>query len=470
MKRRLALVFSFILATQPAQAGLISLPEYLSGNDVTISNLNTTNTTLEDTINGGIAGGGVNIQPGSITSIDMANSISPVKRWDEAFSDFTPSGMLPATSANLTSNISAGVSYVNGLRIEKNATANTYTASKDTYVYISETGSYQFQEVANGAAAPATPANTLLLAKVVTDTDNITSVSDLRSTSITITATASNFPLNYRDQAFISWDSTTTTHVEPGNLAIGTTIYTRTSDTSSRNITTAANWIEGGVPTLTTPIKVYIYAYNDSGSSFDFKYSSADPVYSDTSSNTAGILRYYTSGGTNYRAIGWLLASADAVQSHHIGNFYDMGVRNVVRNTYTAVRAITTAMPADNTTPLISEGQEVFRVAIVPSNASSKIRVTAKVSMAPSTSERASAALFDGSNQLLTAQASPTGATNHQLTLTTIHTPGTTNFVEYKVRAGGHSSSTAYLNANESGTGFYSGLLNTFIEAEEIGA
>jgi hypothetical protein len=265
----------------------------------------------------------------------MANSISPVKRWDEAFSDFTYTGMLPVTDASLTSNISAGVSYVNGLRIEKNATANTYTASKDTYVYISQTGTYVFSEVANGASAPSTPANSLLLAKAVTSGSAITSVSDLRTTSIAITATSTNFPSHFRERAGVSWDSTTTMHAEPGNVAIGTTIYTRTSNTSAKNVTTATNWVEGAYQGPGTPNEIYLYAYNDSGSSFDFKYSSSDPVYADTSLNTVGKLRYLVSGGTTYRAIGWAWLSNDAIQVYEHGNFRDGDAQNAVERTST---------------------------------------------------------------------------------------------------------------------------------------
>lgn len=326
-------IITFGVYNSKSFAGFIDLPSYLSGNDVQISSLNTTNTTIENEFNGGIEGGGINIAPGTITSVDLANSISPVKRWDEAFNDFTPSGMLAATDSDLTSDISAGVSYVNGLRIEKNAEAHTYTASKDTYAYISQTGSYVFEEVANGASAPSTPANSLLLFKAVTSGTAITSVSDLRTTTIQITAASTNFPSHFRERAGVSWDTTTTMHVEPGNLAIGTTIYTRTSNTSAKNVTTATNWIEGAYQGPGTPNEIFIYAYNDSGSTFDFKYSSADPVYADTSLNSVGTLRYYVQGGTTYRAIGWAYLSNDAIQVYEHGNIRDGDAQNAVERT-----------------------------------------------------------------------------------------------------------------------------------------
>lgn len=322
--KRLLLLFSLLCSN--VYASTIDLPAYMSGNDVTIANLQTTNTTIENAFNGNIEGG-INIKAGSLVSPDFSVSVSLVTFRDEAFNDFTFTGMLPVTSVDLTSNISAGTSYVSGFRIVKSATANTYTASKDTYVYIDEGGTYKFIEVANGAAAPSTPTGSLLLAKVVTSGSAITSVTDQRTTSIQITTTTTNFPADYRNQCYVSRDSATTMHVEPGTISIGNTIYSRTTDTSTKTVTTGSNWIEGGY-SPGTPTTIFVYAYNDSGSTWDFKFSSADPVNSDTSSGTSGVLRYYSTGGVNYRAIGWAFLSNDTIQSYEFGNIKDIGVSN----------------------------------------------------------------------------------------------------------------------------------------------
>jgi len=90
------------------------------------------------------------------------------------------SGCLPATSANLTSDISAGIAYSQGRRIVKAITSRTYTASVDTYVDLKGDGTYIFTEVANAAAAPAVAADSIRLAKVITSATAITAVADLR--------------------------------------------------------------------------------------------------------------------------------------------------------------------------------------------------------------------------------------------------------------------------------------------------
>lgn len=94
----------------------------------------------------------------------------------DVFADFVVSGLLSPTSANLTSTLSAGVAYVIGRRVVVAAAANTYTASQDTYVDLSNTGVLTYVAVALGAAAPAVTANSLRLQKVVTDATAVTSV------------------------------------------------------------------------------------------------------------------------------------------------------------------------------------------------------------------------------------------------------------------------------------------------------
>lgn len=330
MKKLLGLLA--LLVCTSAHADYVVTTPYLSGADVTISSLNNNQNAIVNTLNGNVEGG-INIKAGSINTVDLAQAVSPVTRWSESFNNYTVSGMLPATDAGLTSFISAGVSYVNGYRLEVGATAKEYTASRDTFVYINEGGYYQYCEEPNGTDACGTPpSNALLLAEVITDGDvtpNITTVNDLRQLSIQITTTTTNFPANYRSGATVSRDTATTMHVEPGEFSIGNTIYSRTTDTSSKELATSTNWIEGAKPFSAGGI--FVYAYNDAGSSWNFKYSSADPVASDSLGNANGVLRYYSDGGTTYRAIGWAYMSADQITAYNFGNFKDTNVPNSIQ-------------------------------------------------------------------------------------------------------------------------------------------
>ncbi len=113
------------------------------------------------------------------------------------------SGIVPATSVDLTSDISEGLAYVEGLRVVIPATEVTYTAEKDTYVDISSMGIITYTEVGNGSPAPSITANNLRVAKVVTSDEAITSVTMLRTpkalygiSPTTIRVTPSNYSRN----------------------------------------------------------------------------------------------------------------------------------------------------------------------------------------------------------------------------------------------------------------------------------
>jgi hypothetical protein len=467
MKKILSFLILGLFLTSNAFAGTLSLTTYISGNDVTIANLESDNNAIESEFNGNIES--VNIKDGTIVTSDMSDAVSSVPRWDEAFNDLTTSGMLPATSADLTSDISAGVSYVDGLRISKTAESHTYTANKDTYVYIHSGGYYVYQEVANGAGAPATPSNTLLLAKVVTDADNITSVDDQRTTAIQITVNSTNFPKHYRKQAYVVRDTTTTVHLEPGYISVGNSIYSNASDTSSKNIATAANWIEG-VPSgdLTSGLLTYIYAYNDSGTSFDFKYSSADPVNSEAGTGTGGTLRYYTTGGTDYRAVGWCYVSADAIQTHAISNWADGDVINQVYLEDGSLKTGTGTIPFDDSIPQNTEGNEFMQIGFKPTNVNNKILIEIVPVASSSGDDQLTTALFqDSTANALAAAWGRSEATSvnyppfaHRLTA------GSTSYTTFKVRIAGEGGTTTFNGTG--GSRYMGGVSASSIKVTEI--
>lgn len=467
MKKVFALLFGLFITTN-AHAVLLDVPPFISVNDVTIAHLEELRADTANVLNGLVEGGGINIKAGSLNTQDFADAVSIVTFRDEAFNDFTFSGMLPSTDSDLSSDISAGISYVEGFRISKNAESRTYTASKDNYVYIHKDGYYVVSEVANGASAPSTPANTLLLAKVVTSGTAVTSVSDLRTTSIQINVTTSNFPQDFRNQAYISRDTSTTMHVEAGAISIGTSIYTRTSDTSSKTITTSSNWIEGSAPNLTTGQLAFVYAYNDSGTTWDFKFSSADPVYSDTSSNSGGALKYYTTGGVWYRALGWAYFSADAVQPYAFSDFTDTTTRNKVTYMDATFRALSSQIPLDNTTPTTSEGTEIGRILFRPSHPNAKIKIMGSINVGPNTADTMVGTLFLNSEaRPLNARACNLGASDSSvLTVNADYVPGTTSLMTLKWRVGRAAGGAWDYNGQDGSALFNTGNYSIFTVEE----
>lgn len=95
----------------------------------------------------------------------------------EMIINFVASGGIVALSSGLTGTFSDIVYYVNGLRYTKTGVANkVYTATKDTYVDIDTAGTVSYTEVTVNASAPALAANSIRIAKVVTNGSTITSV------------------------------------------------------------------------------------------------------------------------------------------------------------------------------------------------------------------------------------------------------------------------------------------------------
>jgi hypothetical protein len=114
----------------------------------------------------------------------------------DVFSGFLVDGILFTSGASRTANaMSAGHAYVLGVRITKASLTKTFTASRDTYVDLSNLGALAYVVVTNGAAEPGVTANSLRLEKVVTDANNVTSVTTLApiypgANFSTVTATA----------------------------------------------------------------------------------------------------------------------------------------------------------------------------------------------------------------------------------------------------------------------------------------
>ena len=104
----------------------------------------------------------------------------------ETNGEYVDTGLLPQTSVDLTCDVTAGVAYIRGVRVVKNGTsvdAVTCTLSNDNYIDLDSSGVFHVTPVALDAAEPAIYANSIRLAKAITDADKITSVVDMRHTT-----------------------------------------------------------------------------------------------------------------------------------------------------------------------------------------------------------------------------------------------------------------------------------------------
>lgn len=144
-------------------------------------------------------------------------------------------------------------------------------------------------------------------------------------------------------------------------------------------------------------------------------------------------------------------------------------VLQVVSSETGAVATGTTILPADNTIPQATEGDQYMSLAITPKNAGSTLVIDVVAVVSPSSAQTVSAALFqDATANALAAVfstvSSPGGATI--LAFRHIMTAGTTSATTFKVRAGPQVSSTLTFNGAASGR-IFGGVMSSSIVITE---
>lgn len=162
----------------------------------------------------------------------------------EVFRDFVDTGLVWSIVSGLNGTMTTGVAYITDptplmLRLEvASITSRTFTASKDTYCDLGFDGVVDYNEVANGATAPALASNHIRLAKVVTNGSAITSIVTTTFDGVTnpirpLTPLETSNVLNkYKFHAYLG--SSTTVNV--GNkVPINTISYDHSNSFSTAN-------------------------------------------------------------------------------------------------------------------------------------------------------------------------------------------------------------------------------------------
>jgi hypothetical protein len=281
-------------------ADTITYNALTSDSGVSYSYFNGAFSTIYNDYNGNIAT--ENIKADTITDSDLSAPIKFENWYTESFGDWTYSGMLPVTDPGLASDISAGTSFVNGQRIVTGATSKTYTASRDTWVYIDKNGAFQYQEVANGATQPSNPTDSLLLAKVVTNGTAITTVSDQRRVS----PTALRVYQDLKSGMVISRDTSTDTKVSIGigEIEFGSSVTNGNRRNTSPVYVDFTTTGRGGLDTgsLTANTYYYIFAVADDDNSVNF-----EGIASTSSTDAYGV--------AGERLVGWVYAPTASLLS-----------------------------------------------------------------------------------------------------------------------------------------------------------
>ena len=479
--RKLLLIALFSLFSTTSYAGTITLGTISA--DATAAGFNDNYTTIGNAINGNIEGSTdsgasvSNIKADSVFEINMANNANSrvfaaellaigsdsVSAGTLTQNTVVESGCVPADDTDLTSDVSACVAYVNGYRVSKSATSLTYTASRDNYVDLSDTGSYTVTAVSNGATQPAVTSNSIRLAKVVTDGTEITTITSVFTTRIPGLIISSN----YRDKMLLSRDTTTVIKVMPGAVEINNTMLTKTEPVSL-TITTAGDYAGGS--SLAAANTTGFVGIDDDG---NIKLHTTAPTHSDYAvSNTSDTKRYATWSSVVYRILGWYRMNASTqLDSYGVGNLVEHGIRNFVSTVSSDVGTTAATIAVDNSIPQSNEGAEWLKVGIKPTAPGNLLRVRSVLMGTSSSVSRITTALFrDSTADALTATAMKNDAADaiQMNTLEYAVRAGSTNFTEFKIRAAAVAGTFSF--NGEAGARVFGGVSGSTLSVEEIEA
>jgi hypothetical protein len=201
---------------------------------------------------------------------------------------------------------------------------------------------------------------------------------------------------------------------------------------------------------------------------------SAQTIYAATLVSAKG----YTVLGYAYFAAGQATAgtwaTAPTRQHLHIaGNPLPGQEIQKVRNDTGAVATGGTQIPADDTIPQISEGDQYMTQAITPSSAANVLRVRARSMLIQSGAGVVSAALFQDAtlNALFAYQDDTLSATGFaNATFDALMLAATVAATTLRMRAGPGSAVTVGFNGTSGGTRRFGGVSHSFMEVQEIQA
>ena len=447
--RKLIIALCLLGLTSTVQAAEISVVAYTSDADVTVNNLNGNQNTIVDAIN---SADGARIQAGTISADALTNTANPEKRWADSFNEWVITGLLPPTSASLTSTTTAGRALINNdtdnkqKYVEKDATAHTYTASKHTFVDLSSEGTYTYSEVTINGAEPAVASNSIRLARVSTDATTVSAVRDDRTTSISLASNEDQF----RQGLLITVVTPDAITIGPGSIRHGTTYIEKTTDTTL-NLGTAADYAEGVTDRGTS--KVLYVAIDSSGR---IRLTDVAPTISDTSSNTAGPLRYSVINSENWRILSWMYldsAGSGNINTYSYSDWYDMNTRNMTVRLDNQLRTGTGTIPYDDTPVQSSEGSEYLFGYILPSDPDSLIKINLNgIFASNSAGEKFTVAFFTNDATVTMGSwstwMSDTANRSEPYAVTAYMTADTTSLLTVKVRAGTDGASTVSWNGS----------------------
>src|SRR3990167_1684475 len=308
IKRIKKIIFSLmsgLLLLNPLMSDLaygvsITYDTFITADDVTIDRLSNNFNVVVNNLN---SFPGENIQANTISVDTLTQNANPEYRWGEAFGNWVYSGLLPTTtSGTLVGTIPSGIAYVEDAttrrmsRVMKDDTSKTFTAIKNTYVDLSNTGVFTYTEVAQDAEEPVVASNSIRLCMVSTDGVEVGAVTDKRVMAPTFSTSGIPIVLGC-DISTTSGDTAQIT-VDAGVLYHGSTSIVKTS-AQVLNLGTNGDWADGS----TDSVDAWCYVGIKNTGNFKLLGNNA-PNRTDVSGNSNGPLFYYYDGADYWRVVG----------------------------------------------------------------------------------------------------------------------------------------------------------------------
>lgn len=359
--KKIILVAFLLFVTSQAYSSTVSFDQLAVSSDLTATKYNTDLNTIFQKVNSGIDT--TNISSATLTEPDFADEINPRVRTAEGAvcSGFVYTGLLmPTTSGTLTGTIPTGTAYPLGYRVVKSSTTpKTFTGSRWTWVDLDINGSFTYSEASIGGSTPAIAPNSTRLFLASSDTTQVNTVTDLRTTSCTngpfsvisneaggaSLGSVLGFGRHNRVSGDIGWaqglqvsyDTITTFKVRSGSAYIGGKYRAISTDTTvpqtTDNPTNGISGLDTGAIASGTRYTVFATADQDGASTPSFTFSTSESA---------------PTGVTAYRKIGSIktdasskFASYDVMTAHEINqkeilgawvNFKAVGTTTILKS------------------------------------------------------------------------------------------------------------------------------------------
>lgn len=137
---------------------------------------------------------------------------------------------------------------------------------------------------------------------------------------------------------------------------------------------------------------------------------------------------------------------------------------------YGTLADLTVAIPADDTSPQISEGTEIISVSFTLKKATNKVRYRFQGQGSANPGDVIMAAMFNGATNALAGVMINSGSSSrHMLAFEGEHTPGSVGPFTYSIRVGSSTGASNPMRMNgNSGGRYFNGVAQTTLVLEEI--